>query len=68
MIRSACLVSAATAVPESILSRDDFIQFQKDAAEFAIGKLDTYKDAERLVVLCAVYSHHRQLTCTLAQS
>ena len=47
MSEPVCILAAGTAVPESIFPRDEFIQLQKDAAEFAIGKLDADKDAER---------------------
>jgi len=46
-----CFLAAGTAVPEAIFPRDEFIQLQKDAAEFAISKLDSAKDAERIKLI-----------------
>lgn len=60
-----CLLSIGTAVPQGMVSQEEFIQLQKGAAEYAIQKLNPQKDKERIqsitkncewVIKCAKHS------------
>lgn len=46
-----CVLAAGTAVPDAIFPMQEFIQLQKDAADFAISKLDKDKDSERISLI-----------------
>ena len=50
-IEPVCILGAGTAVPESIFPREEFIKLQKDAAEFAISKLNKDSDGDRIKLI-----------------
>ena len=71
-----CLLAVGRAVPESVLPRDDFIQLQRDAAKFAISKLDKDRDADRIrliqencewVVKCSRFSKIDKRHCIVPE-
>jgi len=48
-----CLLGVGTAVPDSVFPCDEFIQLQKDAADFAISRLHPENDKERIAQIRA---------------